>query len=54
MPESETSDVKSPSMNEDINNITLGDIQIWKRCPLWVLISLATVKINQHYSFFTD
>lgn len=51
MPDSETSDVKSLSMNEDINDITLGDIQIWKRWPLWVLILLATVKINQHYSF---
>lgn len=54
MPDSETSDVKSLSMNEDINNITLGDIQIWKRWPLWVLISLPTVKINQHHSFCTD
>lgn len=32
MPDSETSDVKILSMNEDVNNITLGDIQIWKRC----------------------
>lgn len=44
MPDSEISDVKSLSMNEDINNITLGDIQIWKRWPFWVLISWATVK----------
>lgn len=54
MPDSETCDVKSLPMNEDINNITLGDIQIWKRWPLWVLISLVTVKLNQHYSFCTD
>lgn len=54
MPDCETCDVKSLSMNEDINNITLGEIQIWKRWSLWVLISLVTVKINQHFSFCTD
>lgn len=54
MPDSEKSDVKGLFMNEDINNITLGDIKIWKRWPLWVLISLATVKINQHCRFCTD